>query len=73
MEPDKYYDTIEQLLRQIPELERNLLSAQEEKQRINLERTLKLRRKRFEHLIPYQFRRQLLNICRDVGVRGEFM
>ena len=73
MEPDKYHNTIERLLRQIPELERNLSMAQEEKTRINLERSLKLRRKRFEHLIPYQFRRQLRNLCRDAGVRGDFM
>lgn len=73
MEPDRYFDNIERLLRQIPELERNLSLAQEEKARINIERSLKNRRKRFEHLIPYQFRRQLRNLCRDAGVRGDFM
>jgi regulator of replication initiation timing len=74
MNRDKHHDhRIEELLRQIPELERSLSSAKEETTRISLEKSLKHRRKRFEFLIPYQFRRQLRNMCKDAGIRGEFM
>ena len=73
MNSDKHHSRIEELLRQIPELERSLSDAQEEQTRIRLERSLKHRRKRFEFLIPYPFRQQLREICKEVGVRGDFM
>ena len=73
MKPDKYALAIEQLLRQIPELERNLSIACNKEDKLSLERSLKHRRKRFEHLIPFSFRIQLRNLCKQAGISGNFL
>jgi hypothetical protein len=73
MEPDKHIHTIERLLQQIPELERNLDRAEREEERIRIERSLKHRRKRFEHLIPFRFRLELRRLCQQAGVQGDFL
>jgi hypothetical protein len=73
MEADKYRSEIERLLRDIPELERILLACLPERERISCERSLKMRTKRFEHMIPYRFRLELRTICQQAGVKGDFM
>lgn len=73
MKADRYQSEIERLLRDIPELERALSACLPEAERISCERSLKMRRKRFEHLIPYRFRRELCQICRQAGVEANFM
>ena len=70
---DRYHREIERLLRDIPELERCVSTTDAEERRISFERSLKVRRKRFERLIPYRFRLQLRNVCKQVGVQGDFM
>lgn len=71
MEADRYIRTIDELLREIAKLERNLLAASGD-HKFFIQRSLKNKQKRFEHLIPYKFRMQLKNICRDAGVSGSF-
>lgn len=64
---------IESLLRSIPELERNLCTTEEENRKRNLQRSLRNREKRFDHLIPFRFRLQLHNICKDVGIKTDLL
>ncbi|MDX2286761.1 MAG: hypothetical protein NW241_21525 [Bacteroidia bacterium] len=71
--PDKYHHTIDQLLREIPELERCLERAQDARTRHALRRTLTTRLKRLDHLIPFQFRLELHRLCESSGVRGQFL
>lgn len=73
MERDRYRTEIERLLRDIPELERTLSASPPEDERVSCERSLKMRRKRFEHLIPYRFRLELRRLCQQAGVEGDFM
>ena len=72
MDLQNYHQEIEFILSDLPRLERALMATKEEEKRLQLERSLKTRTKRFERLIPYQFRRQLQNLCLHVGVKGEF-
>ena len=69
---EHYLHTIDRLLRELSSLEREVATAPDH-ERTSRERSLKVRRKRFERLIPYQFRQQLRSLCRDVGVEGDFM
>ena len=71
MNTDKYIRSIDELLRQMAQLEKNLQEAEGE-YKFFIQRSLKNKNKRFEHLIPYKFRLQLKNICRDAGVIGQF-
>jgi len=71
MDTDKYIRSIDELLRQIAELERNLLVANGD-HKFFIQRSLKNKHKRFEHLIPFKFRTQLKNLCREEGVMGSF-
>lgn len=73
MKDDHYIHVIEELLRQIPELERSLSQVAAESERQRLARSLRHREKRLERMIPFQFRRQLHNMCQQVGVRGNFI
>lgn len=72
MGQENYMQRIEELLRDMAALERDLPRADDESTRISLERSLKLRKKRFEHLIPFSFRQELRCLCKEVGVTGEF-
>ncbi len=69
---EPYMKQIEELLREIPCLERTINEESSEERRFSLERSLKARTKRFEHLIPFSFRQELRFLCREVGVNGEF-
>lgn len=71
MNVDKYIQSIDKLLKEIAELERNL-SVAEGEHKFFIQRSLKNRKRRFEHLIPYKFRQQLKNLCKKAGVVGEF-
>ena len=73
MKDDSYRHAIEELLRQIPELERNLSQVAGENERQRLERSLRHREKRLERMIPFQFRLQLRNLCLQAGVQGNFL
>lgn len=73
METNRHHAEIERLLRDMSELERNLSCCLPEDERISCERSLKMRRKRFEHLIPYRFRLKLRNLCQQAGVDGNFI
>ncbi len=72
MRQDSYMKQIEQLLQEIPALERNLGCEEASGDRRKLERALRARNKRFELLIPFSFRQQLRGICRQAGVKGTF-
>ncbi|MEL6675656.1 MAG: hypothetical protein AAFR61_25845 [Bacteroidota bacterium] len=72
MKQDLHQTAIEQLLQQIPLIERNVWAQQSEQDRERWEKRLRQKEKRFERLIPYSFRRQLKNLCLEVGVSGEF-
>lgn len=71
MGTDKYIRTIDELLREIARLERNL-SVADGDHKFYIQRTLKNKLKRFEHLIPYKFRMQLKNVCKEAGIQGNF-
>lgn len=70
---DRYIIAIEQILQQIPQLERNLAKTCCENEKRSIEKSLKQREKRFEFLIPYKFRIELQNICHNLGVKGKFL
>ncbi|GAB4408537.1 MAG: hypothetical protein OHK0039_11720 [Bacteroidia bacterium] len=72
MKDDSYSRAIDELLREIPALERTLSTTGEDATRQALQRSLNHRLKRFECLIPYRFRLQLQHLCREVGVCGNF-
>ena len=72
-EQDQYIAAIESILSEIPALERSLENAKNPDHQKRVERSLKQRNKRFERMISFQFRMQLRNICREVGVEGRFL
>ena len=72
MGQDLYMKRIDELLREIPSLERHIDEEQSEERRNSLVRSLKARKKRFEHLIPFAFRQELRCICQRAGVSGSF-
>lgn len=72
MGQDLHIKRIDELLRDISSLEKRLSQEQREQERQRIERALKLRKKRFEHLIPFPFRRELKIICLSAGVDGRF-
>lgn len=63
---------IEELLREIPALERDLHAEEVNVNRTRLEKSLRMRLKSFEHLIPFSFRQELRYLCQQAGVSGEF-
>lgn len=73
MNSDKYLTAIDELLRQIAKLERDLAVTADTAHRFRVERNLKTRYKRFEFLIPYKYRRELDNICREAGISTQFI
>ncbi|MEL7535213.1 MAG: hypothetical protein AAFN10_28200 [Bacteroidota bacterium] len=73
MKHDPHLSAIEDLLRSIPELERNLSSTEEENQRRLILRSLRNREKRFDHLIPFRFRLQIHNICKELGIKTDLL
>ena len=73
MKPDKHKLSIEQLLQELPSLERNLSATHDPNKRRRIERLLNQRLKRLERLIPYKFRRELGNICAKAGIDGNFV
>ncbi len=73
MDDPKYILEIDALLRKIAELERSLSHAEDEQERIQIQRCLKNKEKRLEHLTPFRFRLQLRNLCKKVGVSGSFL
>lgn len=72
MRQDPYIKQIEQLLQEIPALERDLGCESAEEHRRRLERALRAKNKRFELLIPFSFRQQLRGICRQAGIHAIF-
>ncbi|TAE62045.1 MAG: hypothetical protein EAZ89_00090 [Bacteroidetes bacterium] len=72
MKPDKYTLAVDQLLRQMAELERRASLAEAEEERRQVGRCLEHCHKRFEYLIPFPFRMELRRLCRDAGVQGNF-
>lgn len=72
MGQDLHIKRIDELLRDISSLEKRLGQTQMEQERLRIERSLKLRKKRFEHLIPFPFRRELKTICLSAGIDGCF-
>ncbi|MCB0835937.1 MAG: hypothetical protein KDD99_04675 [Bacteroidetes bacterium] len=73
MKPDKYISSIEQILQQISALERDLTIAPNESERKRIDRLLNQQLKKMERLIPYKFRRELINICQESGIEGNFL
>ncbi|RMG67839.1 MAG: hypothetical protein D6722_12555 [Bacteroidetes bacterium] len=73
MKDDRYIQAIEEVLRQMAELERHLSEASGEGERQRLTRALRLREKRLERMTPFQFRLQLRNLCLKAGVQGNFL
>ncbi|MEO1447976.1 MAG: hypothetical protein AAFV07_00525 [Bacteroidota bacterium] len=73
MYSDRYLAQIDELLRQIAKLERDLAATADTTHRYRVERNLKTRYKRFEFLIPYKYRRELDNICREAGISTQFV
>ncbi|MDP5170391.1 MAG: hypothetical protein NWR72_09095 [Bacteroidia bacterium] len=69
---DLYIKRIEELLREIRSLEKDLHEATADQEKDQIIRSLKLKKKRFETLIPFSFRQELRSMCKKVGVRGEF-
>ncbi len=69
---EQYLHTIDRLLRELSLLEREVAHAPAN-EKVGRERSLKVRTKRFERLIPFQFRLELKNLCREAGVQGDFM
>ncbi len=72
MGQDLHIKRIDELLRDITSLEKRLHEEKQEQARLRIERSLKLRKKRFEHLIPFPFKRKLKMICLEAGVDGRF-
>ncbi len=72
MGQDLHIKRIDELLRDISSLEKRLSQEQKEQERLRIERSLKLRKKRFEHLIPFPFRRELKMICFRAGIESTF-
>lgn len=72
MGQDLHIKRIDELLRDISSLEKRLHEEKQEQERLRIERSLKLRKKRFEHLIPFPFRRKLKTICLQAGIDGTF-
>ncbi|MEZ4829429.1 MAG: hypothetical protein R3C61_24565 [Bacteroidia bacterium] len=70
---DQYILSIEQLLRQISDLRRELEGEPGADRRRSVERSIRQREKRLERLIPYKFRIELRNICLNLGVTGDFL
>lgn len=73
MKHDPHLIAIENLLRSIPELERNLSTTVEEDKKRLLQRSLRNREKRFDHLIPFRFRLQIYNICKEKGIKTDLL
>lgn len=73
MRPDQYRLIIEKVLSEIPNLEREIDESSCPDDQKRLEKTLKLHKKRFEHMISYKYRLALKNLCKEVGVKGDFM
>lgn len=72
MNADKYIRSIDQLLREIAELERNLQHAEGD-HKFFIQRSLKNKNRRFELLFPYKFRLQLTQLCNELGISGDFL
>ena len=73
MAHDPYLRSIENLLRSISQLERKLSASQVESERQKIRKALRNRQKRLELLIPFQFRLQLHNLCKEVGVKTDLV
>lgn len=67
-----YASTIEDVLRQIAELERRIASVPCKIRKRSLQKTLKNKEKRLDHMIPYQHKRALQILCRDSKIQGKF-
>lgn len=72
MGQDLHFKRIDELLSEISSLEKKLTNEQQQQERLRIERSLKLRKKRFEHLIPFPFRRELRMICFRAGIESTF-
>lgn len=68
-----YYVAIEDLLRSIPSLERDLDLARKEHEQKRIGRALHARHQRLERLIPFPFRLALHNLCKQAGVSSSFI
>jgi hypothetical protein len=73
MKADSHRQTIEHLLKSIPALERDLQCPEKEGERKRIARSLQNQTKRLERLIPFRFRLQLHNLCKQAGVSGSFI
>ncbi|MEZ4775957.1 MAG: hypothetical protein R3D00_22455 [Bacteroidia bacterium] len=70
---DQYILTIDHLLRQLSDLQKELENNNCSERQKNIERSIKQKEKRLEHLIPYKFRVELKNLCQKAGVSGDFI
>lgn len=72
MGQDLHIKRIDELLRDISELENKLMSEHCELERTRISKSLKARQKRLEFLIPYPFRRELTILCQKAGIDASF-
>ncbi|MDX2246753.1 MAG: hypothetical protein SF052_08265 [Bacteroidia bacterium] len=70
---DQYRVTIDQLLRQLSDLQKELGGNLCDQRRKSIERSIKQREKKLERLIPYKFRLELKILCQKAGVSGDFI
>ena len=67
-----YASTIEDVLRQIAELERRIASVPCDVRKKSLQKNLKNKEKRLDHMIPYQHKRALDILCKNNKIQGKF-
>lgn len=72
MGQDLHFKRIDELLSEISSLEKKLTNERQQQERLRIERSLKSRKKRFEHLIPFPFKRELKMICLQAGIDSTF-
>jgi hypothetical protein len=70
---EKYLQEIEGLLKKIPELERAIEQVNCQQAKMSLNRHLKKREKRLEHLTPFRFRLELRKLCQSCGIQDGFI
>lgn len=70
---DQHAKSVDQLLREIALLERNLATAGHHGGQEKLGKALHLRLKKLERMIPYPFRRELDNLCQCAGIDSHFL
>lgn len=70
---DQYILTIDQLLRQLSDLQKALDGNPCAERQKSIERSIRQKEKRLEHLIPYKFRMELKILCQKAGVSGDFI